>query len=213
MAGKKAASRTPPAQRAEREVDVERFVDVALQHAAVLQEIGDGAVAIGRAALVGEHFLVDRNGLAVQALGPGAEPGDAPFHRAVQLTAERDSAGVDQRVGWLRAMGFESRYRTEAVTGRFRAHDVEHLDRAALFQEADQRQQLGRALKRKFVVQRIARVQRVAAREGHRGAGALERYQCQLGDVRGGLSLAVSARLFQREIQDRLNDGVLRAAA
>ena len=71
------------------------------------------------------------------------------------------------------------------------------------------RQQLGGALKRKFVIRRITCQQCVAAAQDHRGAGELQWNQGQLRDVRGGLTLAIAARLFDREIQDCLNDGVI----
>src|SRR4051812_5905824 len=103
------------AQGAEREVNIERCVYISVQDAAVLQKVGDGTVAVCREPLVRAYFLVDWDRVAIEALGPLAEPSHAHLDRAAQLPTKGDRARVDQRVGGLGAMGFEPSHRAEAI--------------------------------------------------------------------------------------------------
>src|SRR3954465_8334158 len=126
------------AQRAERKIDIEGRVDVPVQYAAVLQEVGDRTIAVRGQPFVRAHLFIDRNPSAVEALGPLLEPRYTSLHGAVELTTQGNRARVDQGVGWLGSGGLEPSDRAEAIAGRLGADDVEDLDWAALLQQPDQ---------------------------------------------------------------------------
>src|SRR5690606_37675288 len=133
-----------------------------------------------RGALGNSDGVVDADASAVEPFRPGEHPGDALFDAALELTRERDRTCVDERVGWERAVGFEPRDRGEVLPGRLGADQSEHFDRAALFEQAGEQQELRRALKREAV--------RVGVTGGEGAAveardGGAERFQVDAGKL------------------------------
>ena len=156
------------ADAAELEVEVENSLDVAVQQADALHEVGERAVAVGAALLRRADLFVE----AVVASRYLREESEQPLRRALAVgrvdeRADGDGSGVHERVRRLRRGHLDAHQRVERVGARLHADVAEYVRRAEVLDREGERERLRDRLHREEAL-RVARLHRFAA--GRRAA-------------------------------------------